>query len=183
MNNSFPRLIDGMCATLRSEVLTRLDDEFARGQVFGVINLLNTFKVRADWSAGFLLQQIAAQRAALDGVAALLQGRPAAATLPPLPTGDPPASPAVADLLAMREDGNRAIGGLLRWLDVERAALPADVATRLEMLLRTAMREEVAIELKHSPRPLFAEMSSGSEDQAAPSSSAAASASANPVRR
>ena len=27
MNSSFPRLIDGMCATLRSEVLTRLDDE------------------------------------------------------------------------------------------------------------------------------------------------------------
>ena len=64
MNNFFPRLIDGMCATLRSEVLTRLDDEFARGQVFGVINLMNTFKARADWSAGFLLQQIAAQRTA-----------------------------------------------------------------------------------------------------------------------
>ena len=59
MNNSFSRLIDGMCATLRAEVLSRLDDEFARGQVFGVINLLNTFKVRADWSAGFLLQQLA----------------------------------------------------------------------------------------------------------------------------
>eukprot|EP01041_Mallomonas_annulata_P034299 gene34299-57047_t len=28
-----------MNATLRSEVLSRLDDEFARGQVFGVINL------------------------------------------------------------------------------------------------------------------------------------------------
>ena len=62
MNNSFARLIDGMNATLRKEVLTRLDDEFARGQVFGIINLLNTFKVRADWSAGFLLEQIAAQR-------------------------------------------------------------------------------------------------------------------------
>ena len=43
MNNSFARLIDGMNATLRKEVLTRLDDEFARGQVFGIINLLNTF--------------------------------------------------------------------------------------------------------------------------------------------
>ena len=42
MNNSFVRLIDGMCATLRAEVLARLDDEFARGQVFGVISLLNT---------------------------------------------------------------------------------------------------------------------------------------------
>ena len=74
MNNSYPRLIDGMCATLRTEVLTRLDDEFARGQVFGVINLLNTFKVRADWSAGFLLQQIGAQRAALEGVTLVARG-------------------------------------------------------------------------------------------------------------
>ena len=42
---------------MRSEypALGRFDrlKEFARGQVFGVINLLNTFKARADWSAGF----------------------------------------------------------------------------------------------------------------------------------
>ena len=63
MNNSFARLIDGMNATLRSEVLTRLDDEFARGQVFGVINLLNTFKVRADWSVqSFAIHRAAHQR-------------------------------------------------------------------------------------------------------------------------
>ena len=68
MNNSFSRLIDGMCATLRGEVLTRLDDEFARGQVYGVINLLNTFKARADWSAGFLLAQIDAQDEALQAL-------------------------------------------------------------------------------------------------------------------
>ena len=123
MNNSFSRLIDGMNATLRKEVLTRLDDEFARGQVFGVINLLNTFKVRADWSAGFLVEQIAAQRQALDGIAALLG-----------------------------------------WLDASRAQLPAGVALDIEQKLRTAMREELAIELRNSPRPLFAEMSSGSEE-------------------
>ena len=71
MNNSFPRLIDGMCATLRSEVLTRLDDEFARGQVFGIINLLNTFKSRADWSTDFLSQQLAVQCEALQQVKSL----------------------------------------------------------------------------------------------------------------
>ena len=100
MNNSFARLIDGMNATLRKEVLTRLDDEFARGQVFGVINLLNTFKARADWSAGFLLQQIEAQRTALDGVAALLKGRAEAATLPALPPGGIAQSVPIAELLA-----------------------------------------------------------------------------------
>ena len=167
MNNSFARLIDGMNATMRSEVLSRLDDEFARGQVFGVINLLNTFKVRADWSTGFLLEQLAVQRTALDGVAALMQGWPEAATLPALPPPGVPASVPIAELLAQRDSANRAIGELLGWLDAQRAQgsqLPAQVAADIEQLLRTAMRSELAIELKNSPRPLFAEMSSGSED-------------------
>jgi hypothetical protein len=163
MNNSFARLIDGMCATLRGEVLTRLDDEFARGQVFGVINLLNTFRVRADWSAGFLLEQIGAQRVALDGVSALLTGQAASASLPALPQPLTPSATSIAELLALRDDGNRAICALLAWLDEQRANLSPDVGAQIEILLRTAMRAEVDIELKHAPRPLFAEMSSGSD--------------------
>ena len=155
MNNSFPRLIDGMCATLRSEVLTRLDDEFARGQVYGVINLLNTFKVRADWSAGILLEQIAAQRSALNGVAALLPDVPAAGPLPPVTP--------IAELLALRDRHNACIGALLARLDAERATLAPQTAAQAEALLRDAMRAEVDLELKHAPRPLFAEMSSGTE--------------------
>ena len=164
MNNSFARLIDGMNATLRSEVLTRIDDEFARGQVFGVINLLNTFKVRADWSADFLLQQISAQRTALDGVAALLQGRLEVASLPAMPNGGLAQAVPIAELLALRDDGNRAIGELLGWLDAQRATLAPQTAEQIDALLRTAMRAEVSIELKNASRPLFAEMSSGSED-------------------
>ncbi len=163
MNNSFARLIDGMCATLRSEVLTRLTDEFARGQVFGVINVLNTFKVRADWSAGFLLQQIGAQREALDEVAALLPDVAAGLPLPAMPQSPLPRATPASDLLAQRDDGNRAIGAMLEWLDAERDDLSPEQATAIEMLLRTAMRAEVEIELKNSPRPLFAEISSGRE--------------------
>ncbi len=163
MNNSFARLIDGMCATLRQEVLTRLDDDFARGQVFGVINLLNTFKVRADWSAGFLLQQMAAQQQALDAVRACVAGTPAAASLPALPCSALPVSTPVAELLSRRDAGNQAIGELLQWLDAEGRALPAETQAAVEGLLRQAMDAEVQIELRNSPRPLFAEMSSGRE--------------------
>ncbi|HEX7438841.1 MAG TPA: hypothetical protein VF319_01995 [Caldimonas sp.] len=163
MNNSFARLIDGMCATLRGEVLTRLDDEFARGQVFGIINVLNTFKARADWSAGFLLEQIEAQRVALDGVAALLQGEPAAASRPALWVEAATAVTPIDALLARRDEGNRTIGALLHWLDAESSRLPPATASEVERLLRTAMRAEVGVELKHAPRPLFAEMSSGRE--------------------
>ena len=114
MNNSFPRLIDGLCATLRAEVLSRLDDEFARGQVFGVINVLNTFKVRADWSAGFLLAQIGAQQQALDALRPLV-----GVALPDAPL--PAAAPA-AELLARRDEGNRALQAVMQWLDGEAGA-------------------------------------------------------------
>jgi hypothetical protein len=159
MNNSFPRLVDGMCATLRTEVLPRLDDAFARGQVYGVINLLNTFKARADWAPAFLLLQLDAQRQALATVAAVLAAVPGA---PAVAVPRAWSAPAAAELLAARDDGNRAIGEVLAWLDGPgREALPADTAARAEQALRDAMRAEVDIELKHSPRPLFAEMSGG----------------------
>ncbi|MBT2301973.1 hypothetical protein J7E70_16035 [Variovorax paradoxus] len=165
MNNSFARLIDGMNATLRAEVLTRLDDEFARGQVFGVINLLNTFKTRADWSGGFLLQQITAQQEALAGAAPLLQqAAPRAAqplpALPPETTFDP--TP-VSSLLERRDANNRAFSELLSWIDANREQLDASATQQAEALLRRGMRAEVDLELKNSPRPLFAEMSSGRE--------------------
>lgn len=170
MNNSFPRLIDGMCATLRSEVLTRLDDEFARGQVYGVINLLNTFKVRADWSSGFLMQQIGAQRAALDGVATLLNSLPKDTVKAPsqrLPVASPGPAPvvtAISDLLALRDAGNQSIADHLAWIDAQGSRLEPATLAQIEELLHTAMLAEVAIELKNSPRPLFAQMASGKED-------------------
>ncbi len=162
MNNSFPRLIDGMCATLRTEVLSRLDDEFARGQVFGVINLLNTFKVRADWAGDFLVAQITAQHQALEGVRRLLAETPVPGA-PVLPDAPVPETLPSEQLIARRDDGNRALIGLQEWLDGAGRSAPEDLRSRIETLLRAAMRAEVDIELKYSPRPLFAEMSSGRE--------------------
>lgn len=175
MNNSFARLIDGMNATLRSEVLPRLDDDFARGQVFGVINLLNTFKVRADWSPEFVMQQIEAQRAALREVEALAREAgvvagwpraPAPQACAGLPESREGVGAGVGALLAQRDAGNRAIGEWLRWLDNPHAGSPAAAvaAAAIEKVLRAAMRAEVDVELRNSPRPLFAEMSSGREE-------------------
>lgn len=163
MNNSFARLVDGMCATLRTEVLTRLDDEFARGQVFGVINLLNTFKARADWAPEWLALQIAAQQKALGEARTALAGVAGAPAVPEQPA--PQITPA-ADLLAQRDDGNRLIAELMRWANEHRDALSQDQQDALDRSLREAMRTEIALELKYSPRPLFSEMSSGQEDAA-----------------
>jgi hypothetical protein len=158
MNNSFPRLIDAVCATLHDEVLSRIDDEYARSQIYGVINLLNTFRVRADWSAGFLLQQLQAQRQALGIVAERLAGVPGAPSVTPPELAAP--SP-IADLLASRDEANRCIGEVLAWLASSGTSLSQDQAKAIEQPLREAMRAEVEIELAHSPRPLFAEMSGG----------------------
>ena len=125
MNNSFPRLIDGVCATLRSEVLNRISDEYARSQVYGVINLLNTFKARADWSAGFLLQQIEAQRVALAVVAEVFGGLAASTPTPALPALAKPQATPIADLLALRDEGNRALSAAGAWLDLQGGALAA----------------------------------------------------------
>ena len=160
MNNSFARLIDGMCATLRTEVLTRLDDEFARGQVYGVINLLNTFKVRADWSTEFLLAQVKAQEQALGTVQELLQG---ARHSPPVARIAPVHGGSATELWALRDAHNQSIGQLLNWLDEQQGKLDASVAAQIEQALRQALRREIELELKYSPRPLFAEMSSGQE--------------------
>jgi len=162
MNNSFPRLIDGKCATLRSEVLSRLDDDFARGQVFGVTNLLNTFKARADWSSSFLVAQIAAQQQTLDGVRKLL-AETSETGAPTLPDAPIPATTSIDQLLARRDEGNRALIEVQAWLDGAGRSVPEELRSGVEALLRRAMRAEVDIELKFSPRPLFAEMSSGRE--------------------
>jgi hypothetical protein len=80
-----------------------------------------------------------------------------------LAVGAVPQAVPIADLLATRDSGNRAIGELLAWLDAQRTQFVPELVEKVEQLLRTAMRAEVSIELKNSPRPLFAEMSSGVE--------------------
>ena len=64
MNNSLPRLIDGMIATLRKEVIPHIDGDFARGQAYGVIYMLSSIKLRAAWSNAFLSEQLRALEAA-----------------------------------------------------------------------------------------------------------------------
>ena len=165
MNNSFERLVEGMCTTLRAEVLPRMSDEYARSQVYGVINALNTFKLRAGWSAAFLIQQVQAQRAALAAAqaVAVAAGAAGAPPMPELPALPGPALDPVAGLLASRDAGNQALGEWLAWLATPGHGLGVAAAQGLEQTLLAALRAELSIELKHSPRPLFAEMSGGAE--------------------
>jgi hypothetical protein len=157
MNNSFGRLIDGMCGTLREHVLPHLKDDFARGQVFGVIFALNTLKVRGDWSTTFLADELAAQRSALEELSRLAASIPVPAPWAALPV-PPPATPA-ARLEALRNEGARALTDALAWISQHQDRIPADISAAMEAAIRRAARAEIEIEMKNSARPMFAEMS------------------------
>ena len=116
MNNSLTRLIDGMAATLRKDVIPHVEGDYARGQAFGVIYMLNSLKLRAAWSNAFLLEQLHALEDASRELAALdLLGAPLPATHAPTELLD------AAALTAMRDAGDRRLCELVDGVLVEKA--------------------------------------------------------------
>lgn len=163
MNNSLPRLIDGMIAALRREVIPRTEGEFARGQAFGVVYMLESIKRRASWSNAFLGEQLAA----LDGLgrdlAALGDHFPGAPL--PEPTGVG-ALPDAADLERLRDAGDAGICRLIDWLAEHRPGLPADAVAAADAAIDRYIRRQLRFELATSARPMFEEISSGAESTA-----------------
>lgn len=161
MNNSFPRLIDGMVATLQEGVLPNLKGDFLRGQVYGVIYILNQMKVRGDWSVTFLAEQIAAQQAMFAEVERLAERLPLR----------PPAFvyPAFTEVLtahkleALRNEANQCIGDMLKWLREHREVIKSDKADAIDRVIRDYLLLEIRIEMKNTARSMFAEMSQNTE--------------------
>lgn len=156
MNNSLKRMIDGMAATLRQEVIPQIGSEFARGQAFGVIYMLNSIGMRANWSPEFVDAQIAAQLALAEALAPLLAGLDAPG-LPQAATG----GLGVSALEARRDDNEARVCALIEWHG--RAALDADRRLAIEAAFRSYMDRQLKHELQTSAKPMFAEMSSGAE--------------------
>lgn len=162
MNNSFPRLIDGMVGTLQDSVLPNLKGDFVRGQVYGVIYILNHLKIRGDWSINFLLEQLAAQKTAFVELEQLFEGVP----------GRPPKfEPAVFNepvpaqaMEASRNHGNQGIGEILTWLRQHRESITGDKAAAIDRVIRDYLMLEIRIEMKNTTRSMFAEMSQNTEN-------------------
>ncbi|MGQ0700140.1 MAG: hypothetical protein ACT4PZ_18100 [Panacagrimonas sp.] len=156
MNNSLKRMIEGMAATLRKEVIPHIGTEFARGQAFGVIYMLNSIALRANWSPEFVGEQITAQIALREVLVPLVAGT------------DAPALPQAADaglsvnaLEALRDDNEARICALVEWHGS--AKLDAARAGAIEAQFRTYMDRQLKHDIQTSAKPMFAEMSSGSE--------------------
>lgn len=161
MNNSVSRLIEGMVATLRREVIPHVEGDFARGQAYGVIYMLNSLQRRAAWSNRFLSEQLRALSKASHDLEALAAELPGA----PIPTvATPPELPDAAALEAARNAGDERLCALIDWLAERREALPATAVARAEAIIDDYLNRQLKWELETSAKPMFTEISRGSED-------------------
>ncbi|HSB97392.1 MAG TPA: hypothetical protein VLC91_13130 [Spongiibacteraceae bacterium] len=160
MNNSLDRLIDGLIATVRAEIIPRLDDEFARGQAYGVVDILNNLKPRIDWLATPLVDEVREQEALLSELAAQFGDN----------AGFPGASPVAAQLQAgatahdielLRNRLDQQICASIDWLGEQRATLPAEKMQAIEAQIKNHLQRQLKRELSLTPKPLFGEISKG----------------------
>jgi len=159
VNNSLGRLIDGMAATLKSEVIPHVEGDYARGQAFGVIYMLNSLKLRASWSNAFLVGQLRALEQASRALVAI------AADLPGAPLPDvraPQELPGAGDLEALRDDGDAKLCALIEWLAEHGREAPEAVA-RAQAIVDDYINRQTKYELATSAKPMFVEMSGGAQ--------------------
>jgi hypothetical protein len=157
VNNSLPRLLDGMIATLREAILPHLQDDFARGQAFGIIYMLKSIERRAAWSNEFLGEQ-------LQALADL--GSELAAVAPDLPRPQNVAAPNLsraAELEARRDEGDARVCELIDWLAAHRATLHDATAARIDEALNRYVTRQIKWDVSTSARPMFEEISRGAE--------------------
>ncbi|MDE3174772.1 MAG: hypothetical protein KGM15_01525 [Pseudomonadota bacterium] len=156
MNNSLERLIEGMAATLRAEVIPHIEGDYARGQAFGVIYMLNSLKLRAAWSNAFLLGQLRLLEEASRALGVLAADLPGA----PLPEVAAPTSlPDAAELQAARDAGDARMCALIDWL----AGRGGEGVAKAQAIVDDYLNKQTKYELTTSARPMFVEMSGGAE--------------------
>lgn len=160
MNNSLGRLIDGIVIVLEREIIPRVDDAYARGQAFAVMDLLRNMRPRLQWSREITLAQVALQETALTQVDKACRGqkeRPPAYVAPATPSN----ALDTTELEARRDWLEAQVCDVLKWLAEHRPALDPAVAKAVEEALTNYMREAVKRELALTANPLFAEISRG----------------------
>lgn len=157
MNNSLERLVEGIIATLRTDVIPNVADAYARGQAIGVIDLLNNIAPRLEWARAPIAASIAERRAVIDDVRAFLQV-PAAAS-PQACLLDSSAA-----LLAERDKLDAEICELIAQAFASNAK--GDV-TAAKARLHQHMHDEATTEMRLTKKPLFAEIAKGSSGDGA----------------
>lgn len=154
MNVPLQRLIDGIIATMRADVIPHVSDSYARGQAVGVIDLLNNMAPRIEWAQAPLARLVEDKRGLLAQIAAFVPevSEPAAPAGPEPRTAD--------DLLALKARLDAAIGDAILLIWPRRDEAEFD---RLVALVRAHLHDEMTAEMKITRKPLFAEIASGGD--------------------
>jgi len=158
MNNSLDRLFSGIIASLHSEIIPRLDDEFARGQAYATIDLLNNLRPRLDWAVGPLAAQIAAQLVAARRVDELAQGlKDGPPALPPALAAMP--DPAAGETLRrLRDQLDEHLCKVIDWQNQPPAGVAETALAAIAAITAQYMQEQVRREVSLLPKPLFGEI-------------------------
>ena len=155
MNISLERLIEGIVATLRSDVIPNVGDGYARGQAVGVIDLLNNIRPRIEWAREPIIEAVSEKSALLREVGELLPELQLAGT------GTPIATMSTGALSAERDRLDALIGDVLAAIH-DRAG-QGEAGAQALGLLKQHIHDDVAREMKLTRKPLFAEIASGSD--------------------
>ncbi len=150
MNIPLERLIDGLIATLRTDVVPAVPEGYVRGQAVGIIDILNGMRGRVEWTREPALESVVAKRALLEKVAEQFPGTGGAGAQ------DQPETLPAAALVAERDRLDGLIGDALK------AAFDAGPAGEAALtLIRQHLHDEAARDMKLTRKPLFAEIASG----------------------
>lgn len=156
MINSLGRIFDGIVEMLRDQVLPRLSDDFARGQVYGAIDLLGNLKTRVEWDAGALRDDVTARTDLIGKIAALLGGAG-----PTAPATSLSATAGGAELEEIRGRLDEHLCRVIDWISEHRSELPAERVAEVESAIRDQQRSGLKRAVKLTAPPLFGEMSRG----------------------
>jgi hypothetical protein len=159
MNVSLERLLEGIVATLRTDVIPNVSDAYARGQAVGVIDLLNNIGPRIEWARAPVAAAISEKRELLRKIGELLPDMPRR----PADGGD---AISTAELTAERDRLDAEIADALALVYAGDAAGKAEARQALA-LLKQQMHDELARETKLTRKPLFAEIAGGGNVKAA----------------
>lgn len=164
MNNSIERLLAGMVTALRTDIVPRLDDEYAAGQALAIVDLLQNLAGRVDWAVAPLRAKLASQMDLMKALDELLAGDDAHPGTTPLPTVTAGTGAGV-ELMAACDAMDARIGEIVRWLGARAAEGPHAEA---RALIRTHLKRDLERDLSLTARPLFAEISRGRDSTSKP---------------
>lgn len=169
MTRQLDRTFESMIGALKQNILPELRDDFARGQAFGVIYMLEQFRLQLDWSIAPLLAKLEHQRAARIALRDMFEGLDA----PPWPHEDVDARHALSgsELQALCEEGNRWLDSVLEWLEQSRPALSLELSARIEDVARACARAVNNIDSDLTTSPMFDQISTGQNPGASPTNS------------